>query len=59
MKTSDANQVARDKTAAARGDAATNKRDADYAVAREKCDVFAADAKDTCIKEAKARFGQT
>ena len=70
LKTSTANQVANDKSAearvkaseksaAARQDAATEKRNADYAVAREKCDVFADDAKAACVKEAKARFGQS
>ena len=43
----------------ARKDAAVDKRAADYAVAREKCDVFAAEAKETCLKEAKTRFGQS
>jgi hypothetical protein len=70
MKTSEANGVANDKTAAARvqanekrtaarQDAATDKRNADYAVAKEKCDVFADNAKAVCVKEAKARFGQS
>lgn len=35
------------------------KAEADYSVAKEKCDVFANDAKDACVKEAKARFGQS
>jgi hypothetical protein len=70
MKTADANAVASDKTAAARataneknaaarGDAASDKRNADYAVAKEKCDTFAADAKAACLRDAKARFGQS
>ena len=70
LKTSSANDVAAKKTTAARAkaseenavsrkDAATDKRNADYAVAREKCDTFADDAKTTCVKEAKARFGQS
>ncbi len=70
LKTADANQVANAKTAkartkaneqtsAARADAATDKRNAGYAVAREKCDTFADDAKVACVKQAKARFGQS
>lgn len=35
------------------------KRDAEFAVAREKCDSLASDAKDCCITEAKARFGKS
>ena len=37
----------------------TDKRKADYAVAREKCDVFEKDAKAACVREAKARYGQS
>ncbi len=40
-------------------DAAQEKRDADYAVAAEKCDALAGDAKGDCIAAAKARFGKT
>jgi hypothetical protein len=46
------------KSADARNDAATDKRDAAYAVAKEKCDGFAGDAKSNCMVEAKARFGK-
>ncbi len=41
----------------ARKDAAMQKRDADYAVAKEKCDVLAGAAKDKCIDSAKIKFG--
>jgi hypothetical protein len=58
-RTGDANAAARVKTAEARKDAAADKRDADYAVAKEKCDAFAGDAKASCIKDAKARYGQS
>jgi hypothetical protein len=58
MKISDANGVAVKKTATARTNAASDKRDADYAVAKEKCDVFAADAKARCMDDAKATFGK-
>lgn len=40
-------------------DAAQEKRDADYAVAAQKCDAMAGDAKNSCIAAAKARFGKT
>ncbi|MEP7181985.1 MAG: hypothetical protein ABI886_07355 [Betaproteobacteria bacterium] len=58
-KTADANATAREKTAEAAKDAATDKRDAAYAVAKEKCDALAGDAKTSCVKEAKARYGQS
>jgi hypothetical protein len=44
------------KTAEARGDAAKDKREADYKVAAEKCDAMSGDAKSTCIKQAKAKY---
>ena len=42
---------------AARKDAATEKRDADYKVALEKCDALAGDAKSGCVASAKLNFG--
>ena len=36
-----------------------DKRDAAYAVAKQKCDAFADDVKATCIKDAKVRYGQS
>lgn len=59
LKTANANDVANEKGAEARKDAAADKRDADYAVAKEKCEVFAGDAKSACMNEAKARFGRS
>jgi hypothetical protein len=44
---------------AARKDASTEKRDADYKVALEKCDALAGDAKSSCVATAKASFGKT
>jgi hypothetical protein len=58
-KTSEARTQASEKRAAAREDAASDKRNADYAVAKQKCDMFADDAKAVCVKEAKVRFGQS
>jgi len=40
-------------------DAATEKRDADYKLAKEKCDTFAGDAKASCLTEANTRFGKS
>ncbi|MFP8780825.1 hypothetical protein [Hydrogenophaga sp. RWCD_12] len=42
----------------AKKDAATDKRDADYKVAVEKCDALAGDAKSGCVAAAKTKFGQ-
>jgi hypothetical protein len=42
-----------------RKDAAADKRDADYAVAKEKCDALAGAAKDACVGSAKANFGKS
>jgi glutathione S-transferase len=35
-----------------------DKRDADYATAKAKCDKLAGDAKDRCVTDAKARYGK-
>ena len=48
-----------EKVAAARKDAVEDKRDADYKVAIEKCDSLSGAAKDTCVKDAKARYGKS
>ena len=45
--------------ATTRIDAADEKRDAQYKVAAEKCDALSGDAKSSCIKSAKARYGKT
>ena len=58
-KTSDANVKARGEKAVARKDASADKRAADYAVAKEKCEPLAGDVKANCIKDAKARYGQS
>jgi hypothetical protein len=59
MKSTNASNVASEKGADARKDAAADKRAADYAVAREKCDVFAGEVKANCLGNAKARFGKS
>ena len=52
-------QSAMKKTVAARGDAADDKRDANYSLAIQRCDSLAGDAKDQCVKSAKARFDKS
>ncbi len=44
---------------AAKNDAASDKRDADYKVTIEKCDALAGDPKAACVASAKARFGKS
>ena len=46
------------KEADARRQAASDKRDADYKVAAEKCDALSGSAKNTCISDAKMRYGK-
>jgi|SRR5690348_8798538 hypothetical protein len=48
-----------EKRADARKDASEDTRDAQYKVAVEKCDAMTGAAKDTCVKNAKTRFGKT
>ena len=43
----------------ARKDAASDKRDADYKVAVEKCDALAGDAKSSCVASAKITYVKT
>jgi hypothetical protein len=56
MKVSD---KAAEKRADARKDANEDTRDAQYKVAVEKCDAMSGAAKDTCVKNAKVRYGKT
>lgn len=44
------------KAIEARTDARDDKRDAEYKVAREKCDAYAGNVKDSCVAAAKAQF---
>lgn len=57
--TAAANTTASDASSEAGNKAASEKRDAAYAVAKEKCGSLADDAKSVCIKEAKVRHGQS
>lgn len=54
----DTNKESATKQAEARKDASADKREAEYRVAIEKCDALAGAAKDTCVSNAKARFGK-
>ena len=46
------------KVIEARNDARNDKIDAEYKVAKEKCDALAGAGKDSCISDAKAKFGK-
>ena len=50
---------ANQKVSEVRKDATEDKRDANYALAKERCDALAGDAKTKCVNEAKARFGRS
>lgn len=53
-----ADAKAAEKSAVARNDASSDKRDADYKVAMEKCGGFAGAAKDNCQSTAKSTYGK-
>ena len=55
----DTRQEGAAKRADAREDAATDKRNADYKVAIEKCDALAGAAKDSCVGNAKVQYGKS
>ncbi len=46
------------KSADAQAAAADDKNSADYKVALEKCEAYAGPTKDTCVADAKSRFGK-
>ena len=46
------------KISDAHADATDAKNTANYKVAIEKCDAFSGDTKDSCVKDAKARFNK-
>lgn len=47
------------KVGKASAEASEDKRDANYEVAAQRCDILAGDAKANCIATAKARFGKS
>ena len=55
----DTNKEAATTQAEARKDASAEKREAEYKVAIEKCDVLAGAAKDACVSAAKSRYGKS
>ncbi len=57
MKTTKADAAAIEKSSDAREDAEKDMRDANYAVAKEKCETLDGKAEDMCIKDAKIHFG--
>jgi hypothetical protein len=54
-----ADAKANKKVAEVRKDAADDKRDAAYNVAKEKCDGLSGDTKAQCLATAKARYGKS
>ena len=57
MTRAQADAKAAQKGTEARMDANKDKREAEYKVAAEKCDAMSGDAKDSCVKAAKAKYG--
>lgn len=57
MKTLMADSEAIEKSYDARKDAETDMRDANYAVAKEKCEALDGKAEDLCMSDAKIHFG--
>ena len=58
MTRAQADAKAAQKGTEAKMDASKDKRDAEYKVAAEKCDAMSGDAKDSCVKTAKAKYGK-
>jgi hypothetical protein len=56
LKTTKADAVAIEKSSAAREDAEKEMRDANYAVAKEKCEALDGKAEDLCMSDAKVHF---
>ena len=57
-KSTDAQMKAKKIGSEARQDAAADKRDADYAVEKTRCDALAGNAKDMCSSDAKMHYGK-
>jgi hypothetical protein len=54
----EANAVAKAAGAEVRRDAAADTQNADYAVAKERCDALASLAKDDCLSAARTKYGK-
>lgn len=57
LKTTKADAIAIEKSSDARNDAEKDMREANYAVAKEKCEALAGDSEDLCKKNAKIHSG--
>ena len=57
-KKAEADAEALRDTRTAKAEAGDEKRRADYRAAREKCDKLSGNAKDACVNDAKAKYGQ-
>jgi hypothetical protein len=57
--TADTRMESATKRMDAREEANTDVRDAQYQVAKEKCDALAGSAKDSCVGEAKLQYGKS
>jgi hypothetical protein len=55
----DTSRKAVEKTTDAKKEAAEDKREAEYKVAVEKCDSMSGNAKDACVREAKAKYNRS
>ena len=53
----DVNKAKSEKVADASQDANKAKNEADYKAAKERCDALAGAPKDTCVNDARAKFG--
>ncbi len=58
QESADAQAQAAQTGSKARQDAAADTRDADYAVAKQKCEALAGDAETMCLSNAKLRYGE-
>jgi len=57
MAASDSSMNRTEKMSDVRKDASAEKREADYKVAKERCDSLSGGVKDTCQNDAKTKFG--
>ena len=57
-KKAKADAKAQHKTVTAHANAGEDKREVAYKAAKEKCDSLSGNAKDSCVADAKAKYGQ-
>ena len=57
-KKAKADAKAQHKTVTAQANAGEDKREVAYKAAKEKCDSLSGNAKDSCVADAKAKYGQ-